>query len=139
MPKHVPSSLVWLMSLLLLSVGVALLAAIGIYKETVEQSRTRADAITGGNWRAGGQAIARRHCGSCHVIPGIAGAVGKVGPDLTHMGKRSSLAGSLTNDPDTLVLWIMHPQKLHPGSGMPEQGVGGAEARDMAAYLYSRN
>jgi cytochrome c1 len=95
--------------------------------------------ITGGDVDRGAEAIAGRGCGSCHIIPGIDGALGKVGPDLTHVGQRAALAGSLGNDPGSLTAWIMHPQRLRPGSAMPEQGIDAREARDMAAYLYAQN
>jgi cytochrome c len=38
-----------------------------------------------------------------------------------------------------MVRWIRHPQQLVPGSGMPDQGVTGREARDLAAYLYAQH
>jgi cytochrome c1 len=67
----------------------------------------------------------------------VSGANGKVGPDLTHVGARAEIAGTLANDPELMVRWLMHPQALKPGSGMPEQGVTERDARDMAAYLYT--
>ncbi|WP_428970428.1 c-type cytochrome [Sphingomonas sp. Xoc002] len=33
--------------------------------------------------------------------------------------------------------WLMHPQRMRPGTGMPEQGPSEAEARAIAAYLYT--
>ncbi|MEJ5976668.1 hypothetical protein WG901_08485 [Novosphingobium sp. PS1R-30] len=69
----------------------------------------------------------------------IDGTLGEARPDLTHIGQRAALAGSLSSDPGSLTAWIMHPQKLRPGSGMPDQGIDVREARDVAAYFYAQN
>jgi cytochrome c len=137
--RPIPASLLWLAALLILAVATAGIAGGAIYLETRNAARLRADAVTRGDWRAGRTAIAERACGACHVIPGITGANGMVGPDLTRVGQRAELAGRLPNDPETMVRWLMHPQALEPGSGMPEQGVTETEARNIAAYLYAQN
>ena len=76
-------------------------------------------------------------CGTCHVIPGVKGAVGGVGPPLTRYADRAYIAGQLSNDPQNLIRWIQNPQEVEPGTAMPDLGVGPEVARDMAAYLYS--
>jgi cytochrome c1 len=75
-------------------------------------------------------------CGSCHVIPSVPGAVGQVGPPLTHFAKRAYIAGEVPNNGDFLVQWISVPQSIEPGTAMPNLGVSNAQARDIAAYLY---
>jgi cytochrome c len=74
-------------------------------------------------------------CPTCHVIPNVPGAVGKVGPSLEGLAQRSYLAGTLQNSPENLVLWIQHPQQIHPGTAMPEMGVTPADATHIAAFL----
>jgi cytochrome c2 len=74
-------------------------------------------------------------CPTCHVIPNVPGAVGKVGPPLGDLAQRSYLAGTLQNSPENLVLWIQHPQQIHPGTAMPEMGVTAADATRIAAFL----
>jgi cytochrome c1 len=74
-------------------------------------------------------------CGSCHMIPGVQGAVGLVGPPLTAWSRRTVIAGELPNTPQNLVRWIMRPQSIEPGTAMPNLGVGDADARAIAAYL----
>ena len=74
-------------------------------------------------------------CGSCHVIPGVAGAVGRHAPPLAAFGKRSYIAGEVPNDADALVRWIIEPTSLVPNATMPKMGAGAVDARDMAAYL----
>jgi len=76
-------------------------------------------------------------CGSCHTVPGIAGATGLVGPPLTQFARRVYVAGMLRNTPDNLMNWLKDPQAIVPGNAMPNLGVTPRDARDMAAYLYT--
>ena len=74
-------------------------------------------------------------CPTCHVIPGVPGAVGKVGPSLDGLSQRSYLAGNLPNTPENLQRWIMHPQHFEPGTAMPEMNVSSQDASQFAAFL----
>ncbi|MEZ4570014.1 MAG: c-type cytochrome [Thermomicrobiales bacterium] len=76
-------------------------------------------------------------CTGCHTIPGIDGADGTIGPPLNFWSKRSFIAGNLPNEPDNLIAWIMNPQAIEPGTAMPNLDVTEAQARDIAAYLYT--
>ncbi len=91
--------------------------------------------VPGGDATQGQQAIQRYGCGTCHVIPGIAGANGTVGPPLEAYARRKYIAGTLTNTPDHLIAWIQNPQTIEPGTAMPNMGIGERDARDIAAYL----
>jgi mono/diheme cytochrome c family protein len=84
--------------------------------------------VPGGDAALGVAAMRRHGCGGCHVIPGLPESRGRVGP---------SLAGARPNRPIDLIEWIRAPQTIHPGTLMPGLGVTPAEARDMAAHLYS--
>jgi len=59
-----------------------------------------------------------------------------VGPPLNWFGRRTMIAGEVANTSDELVAWIMDPQRIEPGTAMPDLGVTATDARDMAAYLY---
>jgi len=138
MPRRPPpSSLIFLSGLLLLAVAIAVVGGIALYFENQGTVRAQANAITSGHWERGKRAITRYGCGGCHIIPGVAGAIGQAGPDLTGIAGRGVLAGVLANDPDNMVRWLRHPQAILPGNGMPDQGMADADARDIAAYLYS--
>jgi cytochrome c len=76
-------------------------------------------------------------CGACHVIPGIRTARGRVGPSLDHYSDRAYVAGKLPNGPEHLVDWIRNPTTHSPRTAMPDLNVSEAQARDIAAYLYS--
>jgi cytochrome c1 len=91
----------------------------------------------GGDAGRGAVVIGRISCGACHEIPGIADAHGLVGPPLTGFGRRTMIAGLLPNTPANLVLWLQHPQQVTPGNAMPDEGLTDAQARDVAAYLYT--
>lgn len=92
---------------------------------------------TGGSPVRGNQAIVRRNCGSCHTIPGVHGADGEVGPPLMRIGRRTFIAGHLSNSPENLLVWLHNPQSVSPGTAMPNLGLGDQEARDISAYLYT--
>lgn len=104
-------------------------------------------ALHGGNALAGepgaagdperGEAALRLYgCGTCHRIPGVAGAHGNVGPPLSRIARRVYLAGVLPNTTANLIRWIQAPQQVAPRTAMPDMGVSQRDARDMAAYLY---
>jgi cytochrome c len=76
-------------------------------------------------------------CGSCHDIPGVAAAKGKVGPPLEGVASRIYLAGVLPNTPENMLSFIRDPQKADPRTAMPDLGVNERHARDMVAYLYT--
>lgn len=61
----------------------------------------------------------REGCGACHALRGTP-AQGAVGPDLTHLGSRTSLAsGILPMTAEALAGWIRDPQAAKPGAEMP--------------------
>jgi cytochrome c len=93
--------------------------------------------MTGGDPESGKRAIRHHGCGTCHEIPGVGGATSHVGPSLEHIGARLYLAGRLPNTADQLIAWIRHPQSVEPGNVMPDMGISEADARDIAAFLYT--
>jgi len=99
----------------------------------------RTEVATAGNPTAGAEDLIQLGCGSCHTIPGIVGAHGRVGPSLESIATHSYIAGQLPNQPANLEHWIQHPHTVHRDTVMPELGVTEAQSRDIAAYLYSLN
>jgi cytochrome c2 len=96
-----------------------------------------AQNVTAGNPANGRELLYSYGCGSCHTIPGVGEAEGKIGPPLSGIGSRLYIAGLLQNTPEELSRWIAQPQEVQPGNAMPDLGVTQEQARDMAAYLYS--
>jgi len=79
-----------------------------------------------------------RACAQCHTIRGTA-AAGVQGPDLTHVGSRSSLAaGVLDNNIGSLAGWIAGSQHIKPGNAMPSfNQLSGEGLRAIAQYMES--
>ena len=76
-------------------------------------------------------------CADCHQIRGTA-ARGRVGPDLTHLMSRATIAaGALPNTRDALANWIIDPQRYKPGSKMPALDLTGPDLDALLAYLRS--
>ena len=81
--------------------------------------------------------LASYGCIACHSIKGLA-VKGGAGPALEDIGKNSYIGGVLPNNTEAMVRWIVAPRAVSPGTAMPDLGVSPAEARAMAAYLYSQ-
>jgi cytochrome c oxidase subunit 2 len=85
--------------------------------------------------RRGEQVFLSGPCASCHTIRGTP-ARGYVGPDLTHLASRTTLAG--VTIPDTrsyLARWIVDSQHFKPGNEMPDFELKGTQLQDIVAYL----
>ena len=93
-------------------------------------------SVEGASGKRGAEIIRDVGCGSCHVIPGVPQADGRVGPELTGVDDKRFLAGELPNTTDNIVDWIMDPQRFEPDTVMPDLGLDEEQARDVAAYLY---
>jgi cytochrome c oxidase subunit 2 len=84
--------------------------------------------------RRGEQTFVAR-CAACHTVRG-SGAGGILGPDLTHLKSRDTLAaGLLPNTPGNLAAWVENAQALKPGSRMPTLALSGPELSSVLAYL----
>ena len=74
-------------------------------------------------------------CALCHTVSSTL-ARGRVGPDLSHVASRLSLAaGTLPNAPGYLAGWIADPQTVKPGAQMPAVPLSPADLRALVAYL----
>jgi cytochrome c oxidase subunit 2 len=93
--------------------------------ETAEQARGRDVFMENG-------------CGACHTIRGTQ-AAGVLGPDLTHVGSRHSLAAAaLPNTRAAFESWIVENQHIKPENLMPEYDILTPEdLTAVAAYLES--
>lgn len=77
-------------------------------------------------------------CAQCHAIRGTE-AAGTLGPDLTHVGSRHSLAaGVLPNNVGALAGWIAGSQHIKPDNKMPSfNQLSGEGLRAVAHYMES--
>ena len=76
------------------------------------------------------------NCAACHTVRGTP-AQGRLGPDLTHVGSRVSIAaGILPNNTGAVAAWIASSQHVKPGNLMPSfREFSGEELRALASYL----
>ena len=85
---------------------------------------------------AGREVFRTGTCVGCHTVRGM--SAGGIGPDLTHVGSRRTIAGGiLPNTPENLARWVRHAPAVKPGSLMPEQKLSDPEVAALVAYLQS--
>ena len=86
---------------------------------------------------SGYQSFLGSGCIACHRIEGTV-AAGILGPDLTHVGSRRTIAaGILENTPENLELWLRDPVAVKPGVLMPQMPLDEDTIRNLVAYLES--
>jgi cytochrome c oxidase subunit II len=92
---------------------------------------------SGGLEAKGAQVFQNGSCSSCHTIRGTQ-ADGRVGPDLTHVGSRTTLASvTIPNGASSLRDWIVDNQHIKPGNEMPDIRLPGSQLDALVAYLES--
>ncbi len=76
-----------------------------------------------GDAARGQQIYSRSSCIGCHTIAGNPMSAGIIGPNLTHVGTRHTIAaGIYPNDTRHMARWIKNAPKMKPGSIMPALG-----------------
>ncbi len=107
------------------------------YERWREQRRQPAAPVADARLREGQTLFVQHACASCHTVAGTQ-ASGTVGPDLTHVASRPTLAaGTLTNTRDNLLQWITNPYAAKPGTAMPATPLSPQDAQALIAYLES--
>jgi cytochrome c oxidase subunit 2 len=105
------------------------------FRAWLKREAAPAAAPQGGAARQGKQIFEANACASCHQIRGTS-ANGRVGPDLTHLAERSSLAAlTIPNTRAALRRWISDPQHVKPGNQMPALQLSGSDFDAITAYL----
>jgi cytochrome c oxidase subunit 2 len=105
------------------------------FRAWLAASRRASRSPAGTLARRGERVFLAEACSGCHTVRGT-DARGTVGPDLTHVGSRVTLAANtLPNDPSTLGEWIRDPQHVKPGAKMPDLVLSEADVRALVAYL----
>ena len=75
-------------------------------------------------------------CAGCHTVRGT-DAAGDLGPDLTHLAARETLAGMVENDRDNLLEFVRDPHDIKPGVTMPPAELTEDELESVVDYLGS--
>ena len=77
-------------------------------------------------------------CAGCHAVRGTPASLARVGPDLTHLASRSTIAaGVLPQTRAALAAWVSDPQVAKPGAVMPPTDLTAAELDALLDYLQS--
>ena len=106
-----------------------------VFSAWAAQQHTAAASSQAGAAERGHTYVMNMPCASCHAIQGTS-ARGVVGPDLTHLGSRLTLAaGRLQNTPDQLSAWLHDPDQFKPGSHMPNLRLTDDQRNDIVSYL----
>jgi len=128
---------VLLLTLFLLVILGGIAMAVGLFWPRELDPAPELMAIARGDPERGRNALGKYGCPTCHIIPGVSAANGLVGPPLDHFASRVYVGGVVANTPANLVAWLMDPQAIDPLTAMPATGISEADARDVAAYLYT--
>ena len=106
------------------------------FNEWLARQSRPAAAPTGSLASAGRAAFLNGACADCHQIRGTS-ATSPVGPDLTHVADRQTLAAlTIPDTPTYLHDWIRDSQRFKPGNQMPSfGGLPEQELRELVAYL----
>ncbi len=114
-------------------------------------ARTKAPMVAStSDAKEGEKLFGLKGCNICHTISGRPDAVGVIGPNLTNLHDRTTIASALLdNTPENLAHWIKAPRELKPGALMcfpPATGpeapcgplpVNDQEIKQLIAYLMS--
>jgi cytochrome c oxidase subunit 2 len=75
-------------------------------------------------------------CAGCHTVKGTP-ASGKVGPDLTHIASKKSIAGGALTpvNEENLTKWLKNPPAVKPDTKMPNLGLSDAQVHDIVQWL----
>ncbi|MDB4877154.1 MAG: cytochrome c oxidase, subunit [Gemmatimonadetes bacterium] len=111
------------------------------------------NVLASGNAANGAKLVATGMCIACHTVRGVPTMQATVGPNLTHVGSRTTIAAGLyPNDPRHLARWVKNANEMKAGVGMNTFGIGeydpitkstvkigftDAQIADIVAYLSS--
>jgi cytochrome c oxidase subunit 2 len=81
--------------------------------------------LASGNAANGAKLVSTGMCVACHTVRGVPSMQATVGPNLTHVGSRTTIAAGLyPNDPQHLARWVKNANEMKPGVAMPTFGIG---------------
>ena len=105
------------------------------FAQWLEHQRAVVATAASGLAAAGFAVFQASACASCHTIRGTS-ASGRIGPDLTHLASRATIAGgTLENNLGNLAGWIANPQTIKPGNVMPAIPLRSRDLQALLAYL----
>lgn len=118
----------------------------GTFNSWVAAQRQTAQLARNDQVTKGQQVFQQNGCGGCHYIEGNQAAVGKIAPNLSHVGSRTTIvSGWIENNPDNLKRWIRRPADVKPGTEVEEglvrmpayESLPPEDLDALVTYLYS--
>ncbi|HEX3402327.1 MAG TPA: cytochrome c oxidase subunit II [Acetobacteraceae bacterium] len=107
-------------------------AAFDAWRDAQLQAARSAETV---EQRAGRDFFTSQACAACHTVRGTS-AAGTLGPDLTHVASRHTIAaGLLPTTRGSLAAWIADPQTIKPGNNMPMVTMTADQLRAVSAWL----
>jgi cytochrome c oxidase subunit II len=107
------------------------------FQAWIQHQRQPAAEPTTPEQMRGREVFLQSPCVTCHTVRGT-DAGSRVGPELTHVGARLSIAaGTLPNTRGHLAGWISDAQSVKPGSRMPPNGLAPADLQALLSYVRS--
>jgi cytochrome c oxidase subunit 2 len=100
--------------------------------EAVKQANIPLDP----NTKVGRELFLSLACAGCHTIKGTT-AGGKIGPELTHLMSKKSIAGGVLSpvNEENLKRWIADPPAVKPGTLMPKLPLSQQQIDDIVLFL----
>lgn len=105
------------------------------YAAWAGQQRSAGVAPAPNTVASAGKQVFVASCGACHAVQGT-DALGRLGPDLTHLASRLTIAAGLVdNTTPNLVQWVHNAQSMKPGVLMPKMDIPMSDVKSVVAYL----
>jgi cytochrome c2 len=123
--------------LISLVLAIAIVGGVLVSRSYHHETAARARDLTGGDPARGRQLAGGLGCVACHITPNVVGPRSKVGPSLAGFAGRRYIAGTAENTPAHLIQFLRDPPSVAPKTAMPHLRLSEADARDLAAFLYT--
>ena len=106
------------------------------YAAWVDSAKKEAERLSSPETKAGRELFFSLPCVGCHTIKGTA-AAGKVGPELTYVASKKSIAGGILSpvNEENLGKWLQNPPAIKPGTLMPNLGLSQQQISDLTSFL----
>jgi cytochrome c oxidase subunit II len=106
------------------------------YNAWAKEAVRQADLINLPETKVGRELFFSLACVGCHTIKNTP-AGGKVGPELTHLMSKKSIAGGVLSpvNEENLRKWVKNPPAVKPGTLMPNLGLSDQQVNDIVLFL----
>jgi cytochrome c oxidase subunit 2 len=106
------------------------------YATWAKSAVTEANRLLDPATKKGRETFLSLPCVGCHTVKGTT-AAGKVGPELTNVASKKSIAGGVLSpvNEETLTKWIKNPPAVKPGTLMPNLGLSDEQIHDIVQWL----